>query len=164
MGDLPPPFRSIPAQVLSEDYLRPLATSAAYFPWADSEAPWMGKVDGVYHVLFDRTCCFCTEGSGAVVWTAPHPMGPYAPGPNINRDAAGRPTVAAQQTFVARVPGPGGAVQWLWLADRWNSAPDGQKAHDFQFWHPLRVANGTFAPISWVDGFVLDLPDAPGGG
>lgn len=31
----------------------------------------------VYYLFFGPTCCFCHQGSGAVVWYADHPMGPW---------------------------------------------------------------------------------------
>ena len=32
---------------------------------------------GWYYLLFGTVCCFCEEGSGAEVWAAPHPLGPW---------------------------------------------------------------------------------------
>ena len=40
------------------------------------EAPAMFKRNGVYYLLFDRLSCFGPQGSGAVVYTSNHPMGP----------------------------------------------------------------------------------------
>ena len=66
------------------------------------EAPAMFRRGSRYYVLFDSTCCFCAAGSGARVYVASKPLGPYAELQNMNRDASGRPIVAAQQTFVAK--------------------------------------------------------------
>jgi Glycosyl hydrolases family 43 len=49
------------------------------------EAGSMFKRNGLYYLLTDYTCCFCTQGSGAKVFTASSPLGPYAYRQNINR-------------------------------------------------------------------------------
>jgi hypothetical protein len=41
------------------------------------EAPVLFKRNGVYYALFGPMCCFCYQGSGIRVYTAPHPLGPY---------------------------------------------------------------------------------------
>jgi hypothetical protein len=113
-----------------------------------SEAPVLFRRGARYYALFDSTCCFCTTGSGARVLVADHPLGPYTERATINRDAGQRPIVAAQQTWVARIPIVGGWA-FVWMGDRWGSRPDGIKGHDFQFWNaPLAfTADGDIAPI-----------------
>lgn len=32
---------------------------------------------GVYYALFGHCCCFCYQGSGMYVFSAPHPLGPW---------------------------------------------------------------------------------------
>lgn len=115
---------------------------------AGSEAPAMFRHSGRYYVLFDKTCCFCPGGSGARVFVASKPLGPYTERPNINRGEDGRPRVPAQQTFVATIPAAGGPA-FIWMGDRWSSRTDGLKGHDFQFWSsPLRFTpDGGIAPI-----------------
>jgi hypothetical protein len=49
------------------------------------EAGGMFKKNNTYYLLTDYTCCFCTQGSGAQVFTAPNPLGPYTYKQNINR-------------------------------------------------------------------------------
>lgn len=49
------------------------------------EAGSMFKRNGIYYLLTDYTCCFCTQGSGAQVFTASSPLGPYSFRQNINR-------------------------------------------------------------------------------
>ena len=59
------------------------------------------------------------------------------------------PVIPAQETWVARIPMSGGPA-FIWMADRWQSAPDGIKGHDFQFWSaPLKFNpyNDTILPI-----------------
>jgi Glycosyl hydrolases family 43 len=114
----------------------------------ECEATSMLKHDGKYYALFDRACCFCPGGSGARVYVASSPLGPYTLIENINRDAQQKPIVAAQQASIARIPTPDGTAL-IWIGDRWGSRPDGVKGHDFQFWSaPLRFdADGKIAPI-----------------
>ena len=116
------------------------------------EAPAMFRRADTYYALFDKCCCFCTQGSGAQVHMARSPLGPYKFAGNINRDAADKPIVAAQQTYVARLPGADGPM-YVWMGDRWGSRPDGVKGHDFQFWsEPLTFrADGSIEPLRWVD-------------
>jgi hypothetical protein len=117
-----------------------------------SEAPAMFRRGNLYYALFDTTCCFCQEGSGARVYVATSPLGPYSLRGNINRDAGDRPIVAAQQTFVARIPTSQGDA-YIWMGDRWGSRSDAIKGHDFQFWSaPLR-----FTP----EGGILALENVP---
>ncbi|MFN4144890.1 MAG: family 43 glycosylhydrolase [Runella sp.] len=49
------------------------------------EAGSMFKHRNTYYLLTDYTCCFCTQGSGAKVFTASTPLGPYTYRQNINR-------------------------------------------------------------------------------
>jgi Glycosyl hydrolases family 43 len=49
------------------------------------EAGGMFKRNNLYYLLTDYTCCFCTQGSGAQVFTATNPLGPYTYRQNINR-------------------------------------------------------------------------------
>ncbi|MCL2661420.1 MAG: family 43 glycosylhydrolase [Acidobacteriaceae bacterium] len=113
-----------------------------------SEAPAMFRNGSRYYVLFDTTCCFGPKGSGARVFVASSPLGPYTEKANINRGSDGEPIVPAQQTFVAALPTPSGTA-YIWMGDRWGSRPDGIKGHDFQFWSaPLRfLDDGSIVPI-----------------
>jgi hypothetical protein len=62
-----------------------------------------------------------------------------------------RPLIPAQETWVAKIPTPGGPV-FIWMADRWGSAPDGVKGHDLQYWSlPLEFdPNGDIRPLANV--------------
>ncbi len=131
------------------------------------EAPSIFRRGASYYALFDTTCCFCTEGSGARVLVATNPMGPYRELANINRDAAGKPTIPAQQTFVAAIDTADGPA-YLWMGDEWNSRPDGTKGHDLQYWGPpLRfAADGSILPLektpSWTIKAALGQPRTGG--
>ena len=52
------------------------------------EAPSLFERNGIYYALFSWCCCFCKQGSGIIVHTAPHPLGPWtvqAVGPSYER-------------------------------------------------------------------------------
>ncbi len=62
------------------------------------------------------------------------------------------PTVPAQQTWVAKIPTAGEPV-FIWMGDRWGSAPDGVKGHDFQYWSaPLKFSpDGDILPLEYIE-------------
>ena len=45
------------------------------------EAPVLFKRGAIYYALFGSCCCFCEQGSGIMVHTAPHPLGPWTTQP-----------------------------------------------------------------------------------
>lgn len=122
------------------------------------EAPAMFKRGAMYYALTDNNCCFCPGGSGARLFTASRPLGPWTARHNLNRTDDGRPIIPAQQTHVARIATPAGE-KLLWMGDRWHSRPDGIKGHDFQFWsEPLEFdEQGLIKPLRWADGFELEI-------
>jgi Glycosyl hydrolases family 43 len=132
---------------LTPDYLGTSGAASAVLG-TGCEAPVLFRRGDLYYALFDRNCCFCPAGSGARVLVARSPLGPYRPAGNINRDALDKPIIAAQQTFVARIPTRDG-IAYLWLGDRWGSRPDGIKGHDLQYWSaPLKFApDGNILPL-----------------
>ena len=46
----------------------------------------------------------------------------------------------SQQNYVFQAPLTNGEVSYVWTGDRWKSTPDGEKAHDFQYWQPLNFS------------------------
>ena len=58
-----------------------------------------------------------------------------------------------------------GGLEFVWTGDMWQSAPNGIKAHDRQFWSQLRweydAAAGVDMPmgIEWLDSWTLDIAD-----
>ena len=40
-----------------------------------NEAPILFERKGLFYLLFGHICCFCQQGSGALVYTAKHPLG-----------------------------------------------------------------------------------------
>jgi Glycosyl hydrolases family 43 len=74
----------VSVELLNDDYTASTLTGSAFIA-EHCEAGSMFKRNGLYYLLTDYTCCFCTQGSGAQVFTAPHPLGPYTWRQNINR-------------------------------------------------------------------------------
>ncbi|MFN8134438.1 MAG: family 43 glycosylhydrolase [Bacteroidales bacterium] len=73
----------ITVEKLAPDYLSStLTNSGTILPSA--EACSMFKRNGIYYVLSDKMCQFCPEGSGAQVFMASNPLGPYLYSNNIN--------------------------------------------------------------------------------
>ena len=64
----------------------------------------------------------------------------------------GESLTKAQQNFVIRIPQSDGSVQLVWTGDRWQSSPDGIKAHDLQYWSVLKFkeVNGIDLPMQFV--------------
>jgi hypothetical protein len=146
---------AIRIEKLTNDYL---GSAGAVSPvlGTGSEAPVMFRNGNVYYALFDTCCCFCREGSGARVFTASAPLGPYVERGNINRGTDRMPTIPAQQTWIAHIPA---LKEWvyIWMGDRWGSNPDGVKGHDFQYWSaPLRfTASGDILPMKNGDEWIV---------
>ena len=67
----------------------------------------------------------------------------------------------AQQNFVIRIPQPDGSTQYVWTGDRWQSAPDGIKAHDLQYWSVLKFKDveGVDIPVqfAWEDEITISV-------
>lgn len=143
---------SIRVEKLTPDYLASAGEVSAVLG-ENCEAPVLFRHEQTYYALFDNCCCFCPQGSGARVYTATSPLGPFTLRNNINRsDTNNEPIVPAQQTWVAQIPTAVG-TDYVWMGDCWGSRPDGVKGHDFQYWSaPL-----TFAP----DGGIQPLEFSP---
>ena len=141
------------------------AHSSGLFGPKGIEAPTLFKRKGVYYATVGKDCCFCTAGSGVIFFTAAAPLGPWVQHGQVGRDARGASVTKAQQNFVVPVPGPGGEATFLWTGDRWGSAPDGVKDHDFQTWLPLEFepqpgnasAPDLIKQMVWRDSFTLDV-------
>jgi hypothetical protein len=69
---------------LKPDYLSSTLDNGGFLT-EDCETGSMFKRNGKYYLLTDKTCCFCTQGSGARVFTSDKPMWGYVERNNINR-------------------------------------------------------------------------------
>lgn len=62
----------------------------------NNEAPMLFERKGWYYLIFGHTCCFCAQGSGALVYVAQHPLGPWTSmDTDINPVVKGHRTVKA---------------------------------------------------------------------
>jgi hypothetical protein len=82
-------YNTISGHQLSIEKLNASYTASTFensgFITDNCEAGAMFKRNNQYYLLTDYTCCFCTQGSGARVYTAASPMGPFKLRQNINR-------------------------------------------------------------------------------
>jgi hypothetical protein len=85
---------SVSIEKLSADYLSSTQADSGVIA-GGCEACSMFKRNGIYYMLTDNCCCFCTDGSGARVYTASSPLGPYTLRNNINRSTSSNYPVAA---------------------------------------------------------------------
>jgi len=151
---------------LTDDYLASTWSttneSSAVFPHGN-EAPALFKRGALWYALVSESCCYCKLGGKVHAYSSTAPLGPYdylgeiASGPN---PFGGSIATASQETNVFAVALASGETAFMWQGDRWQSAPDKLKSHDFTFWAPLQFDdnNGsTIEKIQWVDSFSLDL-------
>eukprot|EP01090_Pellita_catalonica_P016055 TRINITY_DN4502_c0_g1_i1.p1 TRINITY_DN4502_c0_g1~~TRINITY_DN4502_c0_g1_i1.p1 ORF type:complete len:321 (-),score=22.84 TRINITY_DN4502_c0_g1_i1:40-1002(-) len=151
---------------LTPDYLASTFATSGLFGKSPSEAPAMFKRNGVYFALFGHTCCFCEEGSGVGVYTSHAPLGPYEYHGDVGRYANDSTITHAQQNCVLRVPNNqadpleigADPYYWIWIGNRWQSAPDHLKDHDFEYWYPMQFTDDkTIETFKWIDSFKLDI-------
>ena len=164
-----PENHRISVESLAPDYLSSTQENSGFVA-GNVESPTLFKRNGIYYLLFDNTCAFCTNGSGVRVYTASSALGPYVYKKNINLKAplrkgtswtvpgTGRKDamVHAQQTDVAQIPTVSGTL-FMWMGDRWGSTPDKIKGHDFQAWLPLAFDHGIIRPLRNLDRWSVTL-------
>jgi hypothetical protein len=135
----------ISIEKLTDDYTDSVGSSSSGGELTPSgqEAPIVFWRNSVWYLLYGATCCFCVEGSGSVVLTAPHPLGPW----NYSRvdlnpksSIIGARPIAAQESFVVHIPK---SDSYIYVGDRWRSAPDHLKSHDFQCAHSSTITFST---------------------
>lgn len=100
-------------EALAPDLLSSTGAVSALFPPYFVEAPILFRRGATYFALFGWCCCFCRQGSGAMVWTAPTALGPWALASSSERPdgdvACVAPTSAGSQQQQQRLPAPGPA-------------------------------------------------------
>jgi len=162
---------NISTELLAPDFLSSQAThnaslSSGFFGQTFVEAPTLFKRKGWYYAMFGQCCCFCGQGSNIGVYAAAHPLGPWMHVSEVGTAANGTFITRAQANFVLLVtatsPSEGAhsdAPAFIWIGDNWQSAPDGVKAHDYQYWTPLQWNESSTPPrvkaLEWVDQFYV---------
>lgn len=111
--------------------------------------------DGVFHAVYGKTCCFCDYGTKALSeYTAAYPLGPWSP-----RGIVGDTYLGALSTDIFEYIDGAGRPAFIYYGNRWQSAPDGVKGHDFTLWAPVTFqTNGFMAPLQRLDQFNVTLP------
>jgi hypothetical protein len=135
-------------KALAPDLLRPLPAVSAQIGPPNNEGVFMFKREGRYYVGFGSCCCFCAGGSTVDLYVAAAPLGPYA-----HLATVANASVWRAQTGAVWHTG----ADWVLYGDRWQSAPDRIKAHDFSYMAPLRFApNGGVLPLpGWQDNVTI---------
>lgn len=95
------------------------------------------KRNNVFYVLWGTCCCFCTPGTDIQFYRSTQVDRGYAyvsdpgckdPMPGSWHTCTAGSTTGSQLNSVFHVPG---TDQWILIGQRWQSAPDGLKSHDF---------------------------------
>ena len=135
-----------------------------------SEGGGIFKHGGRWYVMAAVCCCFCHNGANAFVWVSDSgPLGPYALqygtvsgllGNVIPFNASsGVYLTGAQQFSVAAIPlFKGGEPLPVYVGQRFGSADDGLKCHDYQYLAPLTILpGGAVAEMGWIDAFTVEI-------
>ena len=147
---------------LTPDFLRsswdPMTKTGEGDAISGFEAPAMFKRGSTYYALTSAACCYCGAGGKVFVHSATSPLGPYRPQQRTIDFGTGNTTTQGQQTTVTVVVAEDDNDEdsFIWQGDRWQSAPDHLKSHDFQFWTKLQFgSDGEILPMQWVDNCTL---------
>ena len=160
---------------LTPSYTASTGNSSGKVFGAGHESPALiyDSVTDEYVASVSQLCCFCPAGGGLTVYRSSiSPLEGWKQAEQINScggGGGGEPVpkvskghcVGAQQAYIAQLPiGRGGRSELIWMGDRWQSAWDGTKGHDFQHWEPVvREANGSFAPLRNLSHWSVKLLD-----
>ena len=140
-------------QALRRDLLGPLVpgggngTLSAQIGAGNNEGILMFKRGSTYYIMLGLCCCFCEGGTNVQAFSAPHPLGPYT-------DLGTFVGPADWQAQTGSVTFTG--FDYVLYGDRWQSAPDRIKAHDFSYMAPLTFNDdGSLAKLSWQDNVTI---------
>ena len=134
------------------------ASSDRFGP-APAEAPVLFKRGGSYYAAFGRNCFCCDYGAEIFMFRAPHPLGPWTGGRDVNIGSNGQRSVRGQTAFVLSVPSPtAGADPTVMIAlDQWMTGST--RAAMFQYWDQLAFdEKGDVMDLWWTDTWTLPLP------
>ena len=140
-----------------------------------SEGGGIFQKAGRWYVMAGVCCCFCHNGANAFVWISETgPLGPYSLQNSSSSDllgnvipfnkTSGMYLTGAQQFSVAQIPlYNGGEALPVYVGQRFGSADDGLKCHDYQYLAPLVVDSndGTVAEMTWVNEFTVQINVVP---
>eukprot|EP01084_Bolivina_argentea_P087642 158294_1 len=149
---------------LNSDYMSSAGSTTKLFNSSGCvEIPTMFKnvTTNIYYAFNSYCCCYCEQGSDVIVWKSENgALGEYKQIAYIN-DKQGNGNnknivINAQQSFVFPINTTNG-IQWIWYGDRWQSATDRIKAHDFTYFGPLEMNGDGFDIMQWRDNFTISL-------
>ena len=150
---------------LTPDYLNSTGRATYWEPRDGFLEGWgMFKRGSVYYYLTGHGDCVGAMGSDALVFTAPHPLGPWSAdaatniNPNIgtNDGAGARFAVPSQMFNVFTITQANGTNAYVYFGLGWPSNATIDKCR--QLWIPLSFeANGTVKRMEFMDEFSLDI-------
>lgn len=134
-------------QELDPNLLGPLAGGrSSRIGHAGNEGLVFFKRRNRYYLGFGGLSCFGRQGSNVAIWSSEHPLGPYNASGDIMPSAAW--SAQSDAVFFVGAPGDDDADLVLY-GDRWQSAPDGLKSHDFTYMTPIRFHdNGSVVSVT----------------
>lgn len=135
-------------QELTPDLIRPKPGGALspQIGGGNNEGIAMFQRGGLYYVVYGQCSCFGGAGSNVEVHVATTPAGVY------NRTGDIMPT-SAWRAQTGSIWWTG--ADWVLQGDRWQSAPDRIKAHDFSYLSRVQfTADGGVVPVTAFEGTV----------
>lgn len=108
-------------------------------------------------------CCFCEGGANGYVWATKDedPLGEYVLQDDVGiipwNSTQKKYLTGAQQFSVAQFHTTTGVLP-VYIGQRFGSADDGLKCHDYQVWVPLTLTpSGVVNEMAWVNEFTVEL-------
>lgn len=164
-------FHTVTIEQLNDDYTATLTeTNSGALSKINNEAPILFHYSGYYYLMFGQCCCFCKQGSNSHVMVAESMKGPWTDTHiDIDPRLTNHSSISqGQESFIVNVVNGNAtslnstsAATLIFVSDRWMSAPDNEKGHDFQFWAPLHFDHSVSPPLPrplhWIDTFDLDI-------
>jgi beta-xylosidase len=154
-GSMYHPDHLMSVEKLSDDYLSSLGKefNSGYFGQTFVEGGAMFKRNGIYYAVFGQCCCYCSEGASVTVYNSSSPLGPYGTMNNLGNEGHAQ----LYNILQFKTTGPGG-YGYLWQGNKWQSAPDGAKGHDFTYWSPFSFdQNGNVNYMNYTANFTIDV-------
>ena len=138
---------------LTPNYYKSMGKAANSGNIGHGEAPMMFKRNGIYYIVFGGGCCYCSAGSIVTAHTANHPLGPYT----LSNVTFGNLT--SQSTAIFPYIDDNQETQWMYVGDRWQSAPDHVKGHDFTVFSPIIFSEDGLSVTTkdFQDNFTISL-------
>jgi len=143
------------------DYLIIMPSLCCFCPWGAGASVWRAahplgpwEEDGTWNGPWQQ--CGASDGN---VSHACHmsPIVPQQPSSLVRLNARLLRYGAADLQGTEVRGAAASPYLWMLIGDRWLSAPDHKKSHDYQAWLPMQFdANGHLAPAVWHGGTAAD--------